>query len=64
MQEQEVIQVEAGELIAAMRQHRATVERFQQAVSQLDDSLAHTMQFLSSWIDRLESLHKINGGVR
>jgi len=51
---EEVVEVEAGELINAMRQHRRTVEMFQQSVARLDDSLASTMQFLSSWIDRLE----------
>ena len=56
MSDQEVIQVEAGELINAMRHHRRTVEQFQQSVARLDDSLASTMQFLSSWIDRLERL--------
>ena len=42
------------ELTAALRHHRRTVEQFQQSVAQLDDALAHTMQFLSSWIERLE----------
>jgi hypothetical protein len=60
----ETIQVDAGDLIRAMKHHHQTVLKFEQSVAKLDDALANTMQFLTSWIERLESLHGVNGGVR
>lgn len=55
------MQEELEDLAAALRHHRRTVESFQQSVAQLDNALASTMQFLSSWIDRLE---RVNNDTR
>jgi archaellum biogenesis protein FlaJ (TadC family) len=54
----EEIQIEAQELVAALRDHRKTVQQFQSAVAQLDAALAAVMSFMASWIERLDKIEE------
>lgn len=55
----EIIEVEAQDLVSALTGHRKTVQQFQTSVSQLDSSLTAMMVFLDSWLSRLEKLKEI-----
>jgi hypothetical protein len=55
---EEIIEVEAQELVAALNQHRKTMREFQQAVNQLDSGLAAVMAFMAAWIERLEKIEE------
>lgn len=52
----EVVEVEAQDLVAALTGHRKTVQQFQTSVTTLDSSLTAMMVFLDSWMTRLEKL--------
>lgn len=52
----EIIEVEAQDLVSALTGHRKTVQQFQTTVTTLDSSIAALMVFLDSWMARLEKL--------
>lgn len=53
------IRIDAGELLKAARDLKATVDAFAVRVQQLDDSLSAVMQWGEGFVTRLEKIPRV-----